>query len=51
LHQTFADVLPGKPVAYVGSSGYVELGVRNGSAAAEWGIEAGAYVRVGRMTV
>jgi S-adenosylmethionine hydrolase len=51
LHQTFADVLPGKPVAYVGSSGYVELGVRNGSAAAEWGIEAGAYVRVDRMTV
>ena len=51
LHQTFADVLPGMPVAYVGSSGYVELGVRNGNAAAEWGIEAGAVVRVDRMTV
>jgi S-adenosylmethionine hydrolase len=51
LHHTFADVLPGMPVAYVGSSGYVELGVRNGSAAAEWGIVVGTCVRVDRMTL
>ncbi len=33
LHQTFADVAPGDLVAYLGSSGYVEIAERNGNAA------------------
>jgi S-adenosylmethionine hydrolase len=48
LHRTFADVASGMPVAYLGSSGYLELGVRDGSAAERWGVRAGARVRVYR---
>jgi len=33
VHQTFADVAVGELVAYVGSSGYLEIGVRHGNAA------------------
>jgi S-adenosylmethionine hydrolase len=33
LHRTFADVAPGELVAYTGSSGYLEIAVREGSAA------------------
>lgn len=32
VRRTFADVQPGEPVAYFGSSGRLELAVRNGSA-------------------
>lgn len=32
MRHTFADVQPGEPVAYFGSSGRLELAVRNGSA-------------------
>lgn len=35
---TFADVGLGDPVAYPGSSGFLEIGVRNGSAADELGL-------------
>ena len=34
LRRTFADVRPGRPLAYVGSSGLLELAVRDGSARA-----------------
>lgn len=36
ISPTFAAVPIGEPVAYVGSSGYLELAIRQGSAAAEW---------------
>ncbi len=35
LHETFADVPSGQPLAYTGSSGLLEIGVRDGRAAAE----------------
>jgi len=44
--RTFAEVAVGRPVAYVGSSGYVELAVRNGNAASTWGVGRGARVLV-----
>jgi S-adenosylmethionine hydrolase len=46
LAQTFADVGRGRPVAYVGSAGTLEIAVREGSAAKAYGIKRGAKVRV-----
>ncbi|MCC6728884.1 MAG: SAM-dependent chlorinase/fluorinase [Chthonomonadales bacterium] len=46
LARTFADVAPGEPVAYVGSSGRLEVAVRGGSAAAVYGLRPGSVVRV-----
>ncbi|MGH2543093.1 MAG: SAM hydrolase/SAM-dependent halogenase family protein [Ardenticatenaceae bacterium] len=46
MSRTFADVAPGQPVAYVGSDGYLELAVRNGNAAEEWGVGLGAELIV-----
>ncbi len=37
ISRTFADVAPGEPLAYVGSSGRLELAVRDGNAAAQLG--------------
>lgn len=34
IRSTYVDVAPGEPVAYFGSGGRLEIGVRNGSAAA-----------------
>lgn len=45
LSRTFADVEPGELVAYVGSGGYVEIAVREGSAAGRLGLDVGAPVR------
>jgi S-adenosylmethionine hydrolase len=45
---TFADVAPGALVAYVGSSGYLEIGLRDGSAAARTGASRGSTVRLRR---
>ncbi len=45
LSQTFADVEPGQLVAYVGSGGYVEIAVREGSAAERLGLDVGSPVR------
>jgi S-adenosylmethionine hydrolase len=47
LAQTFSDVASGALVAYVGSGGQLEIGRRDGSAAAYIGAERGAKVRVG----
>jgi len=44
--RTFADVEPGRPVAYPGSGGRLEIGIRNGNAAAELIIEPAAEVVV-----
>ncbi len=46
LARTFADVEPGELLAYAGSSGYVEIAVRNGSAARLLSIGPGAPVQV-----
>ena len=46
--RTFADVDVGQPVAYLGSSGTVEIGIREGRADRIFGITTGTPVRVGR---
>ncbi len=46
VRTTYSDVAPGEPVAYVGSSGRVEVAVRDGSAAARLGVGVGDAVRV-----
>ncbi len=50
ISRTFGDVAPGMPVAYIGSSGFLELAVRQGNARRQWGIGPGAMVRVVRIT-
>ncbi|MSP62780.1 MAG: hypothetical protein EXR72_21100 [Myxococcales bacterium] len=45
LHTTYADVAPGQPVAYLGSSGFIEVAVRDGSAATLLSASRGAVVR------
>ena len=42
--RTYAEATPGELVALVGSSGFVELAVRDGNAAAEFGIARGQRV-------
>lgn len=44
ISHTFADVAVGQPVAYIGSDGYLELALRNGNAAQEWGVGLGREV-------
>jgi S-adenosylmethionine hydrolase len=48
LGKTFADVAPGALVAYIGSSGLLEIGLRDGSAAATTGAGRGSSVRLRR---
>lgn len=48
ISQTFAEVAPHRPLAYVGSAGYLELALRQGNAAATWGAVRGDRVRVRR---
>ena len=45
---TFADVAPGSLVAYIGSSGYLEIGLRDGAAAELTGAARGSTVRLRR---
>lgn len=44
LRKTYADVEPGEPLAVVGSSGFIEVAVRNGNAAARFQLARGAPV-------
>lgn len=44
IHTTFSDVAAGQPVAYAGSSGFVELAVNRGNAAQLAGVAKGAPV-------
>ena len=44
LRRTYADVAQGEPVALVGSSGLVEIAVRDGSAAEQLGLRRGSGV-------
>jgi S-adenosylmethionine hydrolase len=46
LSQTYADVEPGALVAYLGSSRYLEIAVRDGSAAARLGVTVGDPISV-----
>ena len=46
LSRTFSDVAPGEVVAYVGSSGYLEIAEREGHAARRLGVSVGDPVRV-----
>jgi S-adenosylmethionine hydrolase len=46
LRRTYADVAPGTPLALIGSSGLLEIAVRDGSAAAQLGLRVGDVVRV-----
>lgn len=46
LKRTYADVAPGEPVALVGSSGLIEIAVRDGSAAMTLGLRRGSLVRL-----
>src|SRR6185436_6902885 len=41
ISRTFSDVEPGEPVAYLGSSGVLEIAVRNGSAAQRLSVQRG----------
>jgi len=47
LSRTFADVEPGELVAYVGSSGHLEIAVREGDATTRLGLSVGDPVIVG----
>ena len=44
LHRTYADVAPGQRVAYVGSAGTIEVGVRDGRADRELAVPRGTPV-------
>jgi S-adenosylmethionine hydrolase len=44
VRRTYADAAPGEPTALVGSSGLVEIAVRDGSAASTLGLQRGSSV-------
>ena len=50
LRRTYWDVAPGKPLALIGSSGLLEIAVRDGSAAQDLGLRVGDEVEVARET-
>ncbi len=50
LSRTFSDVEPGQLLAYVGSSGYLEIAVREGNAADRLGLDIGDRIRIGRLS-
>jgi S-adenosylmethionine hydrolase len=50
LSRTFSDVEPGQLVAYMGSSGYLEIATREGSAANHLGVAVGDPVAVGEFS-
>jgi S-adenosylmethionine hydrolase len=44
LRRSYGEVSPGEPIALVGSTGLIEIAVRDGSAAATLGLERGSVV-------
>lgn len=44
LSKTFSDVKVGMPLVYAGSSGFIEIGIREGNAAEKFGLEIGQSV-------
>ncbi|ARM31443.1 S-adenosyl-l-methionine hydroxide adenosyltransferase family protein [Prosthecochloris sp. HL-130-GSB] len=49
IHRTYTDAGEGEPVAYCGSSGYLEIAVRNGNAALTLGLSDGQRITVRRL--
>jgi hypothetical protein len=49
MANTYGDVEPGSPLAYIGSSGMVEIGVRNGNACSELHIDRATPIYLHRM--
>jgi len=47
IRETYSDVHPGDALALIGSSGLVEVAIRNGSAAEKLKLKAGTPVRIG----
>ncbi len=41
IKRTFSEVEPGEPVAYIGSTGHLEIAIRDRNASSEFGTEAG----------
>ncbi len=50
ISATFADVKVNQPLTYIGSAGFLELAIRQGNAAAAWGVSRGDRVRVQRSS-
>jgi len=50
LSRTYADVMPGTPLALIGSHGFLEIAVRNGSAANALGARVGDPVKIAPLT-
>jgi S-adenosylmethionine hydrolase len=48
VSRTFSDVAPGVPVAYIGSGGRLEIGIREDSAAVKLSLRSGATICVTR---
>jgi S-adenosyl-L-methionine hydrolase (adenosine-forming) len=48
IARTYGEVQPGEPLAYIGSSGMIEIAIRNGNASKELGVGDGDAVRVRR---
>jgi len=46
LSRTFSDVRPGESAAYIGSSGYLEIAIRDGNAQLQGGVKSGDPVLV-----
>ena len=46
IHETFSSVEKGTSVAYIGSSGFVEIGINSGSAANKLGVTIGDIVEI-----
>ena len=46
VRRTYADVATGEPVALVGSSGLIEIAIRDGNAAQTLGLRRGSLVRI-----
>jgi S-adenosyl-L-methionine hydrolase (adenosine-forming) len=49
IRQTFADVQLGEGLAYFGSSGFLELAIRQGNASRDWACKVGTPIRLKRM--
>jgi S-adenosylmethionine hydrolase len=49
IQRTFTDVPSGQPLAYTGSSGLLEIGVRDGNAAAEFRLDLGDRISLSNL--
>ena len=50
LHATYGDAAPGEILAVIGSEGFLEIAVRDGSARARLALDTGSTIRIGRTT-